>query len=775
MLGMESPRKLLKASSLLLSILLFGIPSAQCLENGLARKPIMGWSSWNCFNVKVYEFQTKEIAEALISIGMRELGYEYVIIDGGWESGPFFPRDGNGELIADPSKFPNGVKSVGDYLHNRGLKLGIYINFRAGVNNIQRDADTLTSWGIDRLKVDFFGGTNDKKEYRLWRDALANTKRPVVYHICRWKFPGPWVVDVGHSWRTSGDMIDTWHDMLRNLDTNSQYAQYAGPGHWNDPDMMMVGNGGMTLEEYRTHFIMWCMMAAPLRAGNDLRHMTRGIKDILMAAEIIAIDQDPLGIQGTMVKNYGDQQVWAKPLENGMKAVALLNRGASSADITVNWTDIGLSLGDARVRDLWRRKNLGAYSDQITINTPSHGVSIIRVVQDQQTFNAPNSPQNLRCENQINPTSALTLSPWLKWIFSDPDIGDVQSAYQIIISNNRTDIDNNKGNVWDSGKIISLDSYMRYIGTNLSEGKIYYWKVRCWDQNDSRGNFSSSASFKLIAPTNIPPNKPSNLLCNNQSNLSSTTGYPPIFSWTFNDANPGDYQSSYRVLVSDNVADIKNDIGTLWDSKQTYSIHSTSVYGGEGLSNGLIYYWRVMTWDENCVPSPYSTIGSFCLTNAPGHNLLIDSGFESDGFGWQCSTANWRYVDTQEFHSGTKSQKMYINDRWPSEVYQDVQIQGGHTYEVSAWVKTDSVNSRKPFRFLLRWHDNNLNGFWNDNPNLVREDNVGSLSGNNNWKYISGRFTAPPNAVSLRFYMFMESGTAWFDDTELYDQNETPK
>lgn len=375
----------------------FSIPikngnQVQALDNNLGLTPPMGWSSWNIFGGNIDEEKIKQIADAMVTSGMKDAGYEYVNLDDNWMANP--ARDANGNLIPDPKRFPSGIKALADYIHSKGLKIGIYgdrglttccnIPQSGSQGYEEQDAKTYASWGIDYLKYDNCASDgNLQAGYEKMKNALLETGRPIYYSICCWYFAGPWIADCGNSWRTTSDITDNWGSVTKIIDDNSKSASYAGPGHWNDPDMLEVGNGKMTDTEYKAHFSMWCMMAAPLIAGNDIRNMTAATKDILTNKEVIAIDQDAAGVQGTKVSTSGDLEVWCKPLgtDGTTKAVTLLNRGGTSADITVNWSDIKLDDGSATVRDLWEHKDCGTYDTGYTANVPSHGAVVLKVQQ----------------------------------------------------------------------------------------------------------------------------------------------------------------------------------------------------------------------------------------------------------------------------------------------------------------------------------------------------------------------------------------------------------
>jgi len=366
----------------------------QALDNGLARTPPMGWNSWNKFACNVSEDLIKQAADAMVSSGMQDAGYQYVVIDDCWQ----VDRDAQGNIVPDAKHFPSGIKSLADYVHGKGLKFGIYSD--AGTGTCQnrpggrgyefQDARQYAAWGVDYLKYDWCNhSTQDSQaSYSIMRDALKKSGRPIVFSLCEWGSTKPWLWagDVGNLWRSTGDIVDKWEGsekwgglgVVQILDLQDGLQSYAGPGHWNDPDMLEVGNGGMNLTEYRAHFSMWCLLAAPLMAGNDIRSMSADIHDILTNKEVIAIDQDPLGREGHRVKRADGLEVWAKQLADGGRAVALLNRTGAEANITVSWTDIGYPVHvPAKVRDLWAKKDLGEKTGSFSASVPSHGVVMV--------------------------------------------------------------------------------------------------------------------------------------------------------------------------------------------------------------------------------------------------------------------------------------------------------------------------------------------------------------------------------------------------------------
>lgn len=364
--------------------------------DGLAQTPPMGWNSWNKFGCDVSEQLIRETAEAMVASGMRDAGYQYVVIDDCWQ----VARDSVGTIVVDAERFPSGMKALADYVHSLGLRFGVYSD--AGLATCQgrpgsrgyeyQDARTYAEWGVDYLKFDWcnHGTQNSRASYGLMRRALDAAGRPIVFSICEWGTTQPWLwaEGIGHLWRTTGDIQDCW-DCRRDwggmgwvhiLDLQDGLEAFAGPGHWNDPDMLEVGNGGMTVEEYRAHFSMWAMLAAPLMAGNDLRSMTPEIRDILTNPEIVAVDQDPLGHQGRKVRDEGDLEVWSKELADGSRAVALLNRGTRAAEISVHWPEIGYTANiQATVRDLWHHRNVDRVRGGYATVVPAHSATMVRI------------------------------------------------------------------------------------------------------------------------------------------------------------------------------------------------------------------------------------------------------------------------------------------------------------------------------------------------------------------------------------------------------------
>jgi len=359
--------------------------------NGLAKTPPMGWNSWNKFAGRVDDTAVRSMADAMATNGMKDAGYQYINIDDTWEAS----RDPQGNITTN-KKFPD-MKALADYVHSKGLKIGIYSSpgpntcagYEGSYGHEEQDARTYAAWGIDYLKYDWCGARNIYTDqemqavYQEMGEALLKSGRPILYSLCQygrddvWKW-GPEVG--GNAWRTTGDIRDTWDSMTKIGFSQAELAAWAAPGHWNDPDMLEIGNGGMTDDEYRTHMSLWSILAAPLLAGNDLRNMTPTILEILTNREVIAVDQDKDGKQGRRIAKSGDQEVWVRPLSGGAQAIGLFNRGDAPAKITAKWSDLGLK-AHAHARDLWAHSDLKLDGAEYSVTVPAHGVVMLRIAK----------------------------------------------------------------------------------------------------------------------------------------------------------------------------------------------------------------------------------------------------------------------------------------------------------------------------------------------------------------------------------------------------------
>ena len=376
--------------------------------NQLALTPQMGWNSWNKFTDKVNEQLIRETADAMVASGMKDAGFQYVNIDDCWQG----QRDAQGFIHENPKKFPSGMKALADYVHARGLKLGIYsdVGYKtcgglpASRGHEFQDAQTYAQWGMDYLKYDWCNAEGLKAEgaYTTMRDALYAAGRPILFSLCEWGDNKPWLwaTNVGHSWRTTGDIYNcfdcvydhgSWKSwgVLKILDLQDGLREYAGPGHWNDPDMLEVGNG-MPENEARAHFSMWCMLAAPLIAGNDMKTMSAETRRILFNPEAIAVDQDKLGIQGFKHAAKDGVEVWFKPLSGAAWAMCVLNRSTNSQPFTFDWKNEPVKDAFAKreakfdsttyqLRDLWTKTGRGTTAAPLSVAVPGHDALLLRL------------------------------------------------------------------------------------------------------------------------------------------------------------------------------------------------------------------------------------------------------------------------------------------------------------------------------------------------------------------------------------------------------------
>jgi alpha-galactosidase len=361
--------------------------------------PQMGFNNWNSTHCRdeFNEAMIRGIADKFISLGLRDAGYRYVNVDDCWAN---WQRDKDGHLQPNPKRFPSGIKALAAYIHQHGLKFGLYSSagtstceplqenrgFPGGLGHEKQDAATFASWDVDYLKYD---NCNNQKipalqRYTAMAEALRATGRPIFFSVCEWGENKPWLwagkppVSAG-SWRTTGDISDSYASMLKNFKQNVGLDQYASPGHWNDPDMLEVGNGGMTDVEYRSHFSLWSIMAAPLLIGTDLRTIKPDALQILLNKEVIAVDQDPLAVQGKQVRDADGIHVIVKPLKDGSEAVVVFNEADAAHDVSVSASEIGLkNAASYRLRDLWAHTDAKG-DGSIKVNLPAHASVMYRI------------------------------------------------------------------------------------------------------------------------------------------------------------------------------------------------------------------------------------------------------------------------------------------------------------------------------------------------------------------------------------------------------------
>lgn len=365
--------------------------------DSLVLTPPLGWNSWNVFHENINEKQIQEIADAMVNSGLKDAGYIYLNLDDNWMD---TKRDAQGNLQNNPKTFPSGMKAIADYVHSKGLKFGLYgdrgkrtchhynSNWQSesGSNgHEEQDAKKLAEWGVDYWKYDNCDSDprTQEKDYTAMSNALRNSGRDIVFSICMWEYKD-WMPKIANLWRTTFDIGPEWistswyRGVYEIIDANNKYWQIAKPGHWNDPDMLEVGNRGLSYEEQRSQMTMWSIMAAPIMISSDVRNMSNETKELYLNKDMIAINQDSLGVQGHRISEQNGKQIWTKPLKNGDLAVALLNNNNSTQTVECNFADIGVE-GEVEVRDAWKKKDLGPVS-HVSIELPAHGSALLRLV-----------------------------------------------------------------------------------------------------------------------------------------------------------------------------------------------------------------------------------------------------------------------------------------------------------------------------------------------------------------------------------------------------------
>lgn len=374
------------------------VATANANPDSLVLTPPLGWNSWNVFHENINEKQIKEIADAMVSSGLRDAGYIYLNLDDNWMD---TKRDVNGDLQNHPKTFPSGMKALADYIHKKGLKFGLYgdrglrtchhfnsewVSENGSYMHEEQDAKKFAEWGVDYLKYDNCDaapGSDQEADYTRMSKALRNSGRDIVFSICAWGYQ-PWMPKIAHLWRSTFDIGPEWRStswyrgVYDIIDENNKYWEIAKPGNWNDPDMLEVDNRNLTYEEQKSQMTMWSIMAAPIMISSDVRNMSNQVKDLYLNKDMLAINQDSLGVQGHRISNNKGKQVWTKPLRNGDIAVALLNDNTSTQTIEVNFADIGVQ-GEVEVRDVWQKKDLGPRSS-VSAEIPAHGSVYLRLI-----------------------------------------------------------------------------------------------------------------------------------------------------------------------------------------------------------------------------------------------------------------------------------------------------------------------------------------------------------------------------------------------------------
>ncbi|MBN2536064.1 MAG: glycoside hydrolase family 27 protein [Spirochaetales bacterium] len=378
----------------------------------LAATPPMGWNSWNMFGSEISEKAIRETADAITASGLKDCGYEYIVIDDCWSQKE--SRDSNGDLFPDPRKFPNGMKALADYVHEKGLKIGIYSDaaertcagYIGSYGFEDQDAQLWASWGMDFLKYDYCNAPADQaaaiRRYKRMGEALKKTGREFLYSLCEWggRYPYLWGKDAGGAmWRVSGDVFDSWVDIWvptynfygigvdTSFDIAARVYEYGGPGGWNDLDMLVVGlkgkgqvtGNGMSFIEYQTHMSLWCIACSPLMIGCDVRTMEKETAFLLTNREVLAVNQDKAGIPGRRVRQYGSLEIWKKPLLDGSVAVALINRGSTGNDITLKASDTGMLDTSKTARNLWTQEDIADFKEELILRVQPHQTILLKV------------------------------------------------------------------------------------------------------------------------------------------------------------------------------------------------------------------------------------------------------------------------------------------------------------------------------------------------------------------------------------------------------------
>ncbi|GHT10981.1 hypothetical protein AGMMS4956_03310 [Bacteroidia bacterium] len=388
---------------------------------GLAQTPQMGWNSWNTFATDINEQLIKDIADAFVTLGLKDAGYEYIVLDDGWMA---MERDAQGNLVPHPQRFPNGIKALADYVHSKGLKFGLYncagwktcAGYPGSQGHEYQDALKYAEWGADYLKYDWCNTapiknmpdkeSYAKEAYTVMSDALRVAGRPILFSLCEWgdNNPWKWAAPIGHSWRSTGDIYHcfdcrkdwgTWQSLgvmqVVNLRNNDTLRRAAGAGHWNDMDMMEVGNGDLTLYENQSHFALWAILNSPLILGNDIRSMSEETRAVLTNKDIIGVSQDALGIQGFKYKTIDSIEVWAKPLANNEWALLFLNRAKTPSTLTFDWNaekivddfaqkELAVSKNNVfKIKDLYANKALGNTKAPLKAKLEKHQSLVVRL------------------------------------------------------------------------------------------------------------------------------------------------------------------------------------------------------------------------------------------------------------------------------------------------------------------------------------------------------------------------------------------------------------
>jgi alpha-galactosidase len=631
--------------------------AAPLTADGLAATPPMGWNDWYSFGCNVSAALIEQTAQAMVANGMKAAGYQYVNIDDCWLAKQ---RDANGNLQADPVKFPDGIKSVADYVHGLGLKLGIYedvgtttcAGYPGSYGHYTQDAATFASWDVDFVKIDwcnvpfgdFPGMTQQQVAEQLYSEygqALSAAGRPMLFSICEWNpslQPWTWAPAAGgNMWRSNGDYGDSWSLILANLDREAPLAQYAGPGHWNDPDILQVGRGGMTTAEDQAHFSMWAMLAAPLLAGNDVRSMSAATAAILTNKQVIAIDQDPLGAEASRLSHNGNADVWVKPLADGSQAVMLLNRGSTPLEISTTAQAAGLpSAGAYGVRDLWAGTTAES-AGTIAATVPADSALLYRV-----------SPL-LSGAGDTAPLTDISVSAQVPPAYPGSQFAVAQPGQTITVPATFT----NDGREAVTGASLSVTGPAGWAvqGAPVSAGAV-------------PGGGQLSGSWQV----RVPPGTAAG---------SYTVTGTADYTWSTVNAGSQSGQSGFQVVVPPAGTEYLDQLSWLSAASSFHSpIVDKNYYGGLLTIHGVVYpngLWA------NSIATIYYYLGGNCTRFTA--DLGLDDSDRAAGA-----------VDYQFYADGTKVYDSGVVTNSTPTVHADVDVSGAHILELYVGEGNGTIN-----------------------------------------------------------------------------------
>jgi alpha-galactosidase len=648
-------------------------PAANALANGLATTPQLGWNDWNAFGCDVNAALVEQTADAMVANGMQKAGYRYVNIDDCWLEKQ---RDASGNLVPDPVKFPAGIKAVADYVHGKGLKLGIYedagtatcAGYPGSLGHEKQDAASFASWGVDYLKYDNCNNAGSSTtqqyidRYAAMRDALAATGRPILYSLCEWGVNQPWTwgPQVGNSWRTTGDISDGYGSMLSIFQQNVWLYPYSGPGAWNDPDMLEVGNGHMTTAEYRSEFSLWAAMNAPLIAGTDLRHISAADLATYTNTDVIAVDQDPLAKQAVPVpvggNPAGDNGLWvlSKPLAGGDRAVVLFNSTGSTATISATAAEVGLpKASDYQLRDLWSHtatETAGA----ITASVPAHGSVMYRVSSKVGANVGPNVTLNESDQSGATPGKPIAVTESFtnngRTAVRQADLALTGPAGWTVTASGTTRFTNiGTGKTVTAAFTVTPPTPTTPIETDtLTATAKYLWR-------DHTDTVSTSRQAELVSPVQAP-----------YSTYSSATDAPAQFGqvgsdfaisgagqdvWTGND----NYSAIYRSGAVGNAATVETQVTSTTGfggyAKAGIMVRNGMTTAGSGPEGVILYVSPAggiqMEWNSDGNPYIDSvTPGNGTIAAAvPVHLRLVRAGATYTGY-YSTDGQTWATVGT---------------------------------------------------------------------------------------------------------------------------------